>query len=211
MTATQQIFTPEPQALMPLGQPQQDGISFPVTLAEKYQPARIADFIGLEQPKKLLTALAQKPRPCALLLIGPPGAGKTAMGMAFAEQVAGQGGTLHHVAAQRCDVAELNALNEKFAYYPPRGQWWVCLVDEADQMTEKAQLQLLSRLDGTAALKPKWGGRMERGTPPPVIWIFTSNGIGQDGTVPASSFAPRFLSRCLIVGFAAAADADLAA
>jgi len=32
-----------------------------------------------------------------------------------------------------------------------------------------------------------------------VIWIFTCNGRGEDGTTPPSTFEPRFLSRCLVV------------
>src|SRR4051812_7919475 len=135
----QEIFAPEPQSAFELGQPSQNGIEFPLSLAERYQPRRVEDFVGLERPKQLLSNLCRKPRACALLFIGPPGAGKTAMALAFAEQLPG---SLHHVSAQKCDVATLDALNEKFAYCPPRGNFWVCLIDEADQMTEKAQLQL---------------------------------------------------------------------
>lgn len=106
--ATQQIFTPQPQSAFNLGQPEQDAIGFPLTLAERYQPRRVEDFVGLTRPKQMISNLIQKPRPCALLFIGPPGAGKTAMAMAFAEQLPG---SLHHVSAQKCDVATLDALN----------------------------------------------------------------------------------------------------
>lgn len=204
---TQEIFAPEPQSAFDLGQPKQNGIDFPVTLAERYQPRKIRDFIGIERPKQFLSGLLAKPRPCALLFVGPPGAGKTATALAFAEELPG---SLHHVSAQKCDVATLDALNEKFAYCPPRGQFWVCLVDEADQMTEKAQVQLLSRLDGTASLKPMYGGGFERGTPPPIIWIFTCNGRGDDQTDPPYSLTERFKSRCMLQQFPAASQADLA-
>jgi hypothetical protein len=117
--------------------------------------------------------------------------------MAFADELPG---TLHHISSQKCDVAALDRLKDLGAYYPTRGKFHVVLVDEADQMTEKAQLQLLSRLDGTASLKPKFGGGWERGPALPVIWIFTCNGRGEDGTTPPSTFEPRFLSRCLVVG-----------
>ena len=204
----QQIFEPEPQSVMDLGQPQQDGISFPLSLAERYQPRQIRNFIGIERPKQFLTNLLAKPRPCALLVIGPPGAGKTAAGLAFAEELPG---SLHHVSAQKCDVATLDALNDKFAYCPPVGKFWVCLVDEADQMTEKAQVQLLSRLDGTASLKPVYGGGFVRGEAPPIIWIFTCNGRGADQTEPPYSLTERFKSRCMIQTFPAASQAALAA
>jgi hypothetical protein len=84
-------------------------------------------------------------------------------------------------------------------------------VDEADQMTAKAQLQLLSRLDGTAALKPIYGGGLERGDPPPIIWIFTCNGRGPFETQPPSGLAKRFLSRCMVMAFTAPTDAELVA
>jgi ABC-type cobalamin/Fe3+-siderophores transport system ATPase subunit len=165
-------------------------------LVEKYRPRKIADFIGLEGPKRLFENLLKAPRPVAVLLVGPPGCGKTTLAMAFAEELPG---TLHHVSSQKCDVATLDRLNDLLAYYPSHGRFHVVKVDEADQMTDKAQLQLLSRLDGTASLKPKFGGGFEQGQAPQVIWIFTSNGRGETGTTPPSTFEPRFLSRCLVV------------
>ena len=176
------------------GEPKQNGFDYPLPMVEKYCPSRIADFIGLEGPKRLFENLLKAPRPVAVLLVGPPGCGKTTLAMAFAEELPG---TLHHVSSQKCDVAALDRLNESLAYYPSRGKFHVVKVDEADQMTEKAQLQLLSRLDGTANLKPKFGGGYEQGPASPVIWIFTCNGRGEKGTIPPSTFEPRFLSRCL--------------
>jgi hypothetical protein len=116
--------------------------------------------------------------------------------MAFAEELPG---TLHHVSSQKCDVAALGRLTDLLAYYPSRGRFHVVKVDEADQMTDKAQLQLLSKLDSTGWLRPTFGGGSERGLAPQVIWIFTCNGRGEEGTTPPSTFEPRFLSRCLVV------------
>jgi len=174
----------------------QNGFDYPMPLVEKYQPRKIEDFIGLEGPKRLFSNLLKAPRPVAVLLVGPPGCGKTTLGMAFADELPG---TLHHISSQKCDVAALGRLNDLCQYYPTQGKFHVVLVDEADQMTERAQLQLLSRLDGTASLKPKFGGGWERGFALPVIWIFTCNGRGEDGTTPPSTFEPRFLSRCLVM------------
>ena len=178
------------------GEARQNGFTYPLPLTEKYRPRKIADFIGLEGPKRLFQSLLRAPRPVAVLLVGPPGCGKTTLAMAYAEELPG---TLHHVSSQKCDVAALDRLSDLLAYYPSRGKFHVVKVDEADQMTDKAQLQLLSRLDGTASLKPKFGGGFEQGSAPPVIWIFTSNGRGEKGTIPPTTFEPRFLSRCLVI------------
>lgn len=115
--------------------------------------------------------------------------------MTFAAELPGG---LVHTPAQKCDVDQIDTLWNKFAYMPPDCRWWVSLVDEADQMTDKAQLQLLSKMDGTAALRPLWGGDQERGEAPPIIWIFTSNGVGPDGIIPPAALLPRFLDRCTI-------------
>jgi hypothetical protein len=128
--------------------------------------------------------------------------------MAFAEELPG---SLIHIAAQKCDVARLEQLRDQTAYMPPRGDYWVVLVDEADQMSDKAQLNLLSRLDRTASLKPKFGGGFERGTPPKIVFIFTCNGIGPDQTEVPVSLLPRFVSRNLVQAFEAATVSELAA
>jgi hypothetical protein len=202
----QQIFAPEPQQAMGFAQVPQSGLEFPLSLAERYQPTRLAEFIGLERPKAVLTGLLRKPRACSLLFVGPPGAGKTVAGIAFATEL---GGSLKHLAAQKCDVARIDSLRDEVAY-APKGGWWTVLIDEADGMTDKAQLALLSCMDGTAALKPTFGGGFERGAPPPVVYVFTCNGWGPKQTEPPISLLPRFKSRCMQIEFDAATEQDLA-
>jgi hypothetical protein len=189
------------------GEPKQNGFDYPLPLVEKYQPRKIAEFIGLEGPKRVFENLLKAPRPVAVLLVGPPGCGKTTLAMAFAEELPG---TLHHVSSQKCDVAALDRLTDLLAYCPSRGKFHVVKVDEADQMTDKAQLQLLSKLDSTGGLKPVFGGGFERGPAPQVIWIFTCNGRRENGTTPPSTFEPRFLSRCLVVACGKPDEAEIA-
>jgi ATPase family associated with various cellular activities (AAA) len=196
--STQQIFAQEPQAPFGFAENPQPTIAFPLSLAEKYQPRQLSDLVGLEGPLRLLNTLVQAPRACAMLFVGNPGVGKTIAGLCFADTL---GGSLVHISAQKCDVATLDSLRDRFAYHPPKGKFWVCLVDEADQMTEKAQVQLLSRLDATASLVIGFGGASTRQSQPPIIWIFTANGSGPRGTVPPTSLAKRFLSRCMVIPF----------
>jgi DNA polymerase III gamma/tau subunit len=61
-----------------------------VNLSEKYSPSRIADFVGLEKPRRLLQNFATKPFGSAWLFVGRSGTGKTAMAHALAKEVAAQ-------------------------------------------------------------------------------------------------------------------------
>jgi len=186
------------QASIDLGEARQKDLTFPVTLAEKYQP-NVQDFIGLEEPKCVMLGLLENPKPCALLFVGEPGCGKTTMAMKFAEQLPA---AHHHIRAQSADVATLDRIWELCQYYPARGRFHVVHIDEVDGATEKAQLQLLSRLDGTACLRPIFGGGFERGEVPPIIYIFTCNGRMVDGEMrPPANLLPRFLSRCITLYF----------
>lgn len=177
----------------------QSEIAFPRSLAEKYQARRIGQLVGVEEVKRVYQGLIRRPRPCSLLNIGEPGSGKTVSGMALAEQLPG---SLIHIQAQKCDVDRLDELNYQVWHYPSRGKWWVVLIDEADGMTEKAQLQLLSKMDGTAALRPVFGGGFERGEQPPVIYVFTANSRSVNGEMkPPAELLPRFVSRCHVLKF----------
>lgn len=194
------------QTTMKLG-PEQSGLSFPTPLYEKYRPRHVDDFAGLDEAKQIFKGLIRAPRPCAFLLIGPPGVGKTTMGMALAEDLPG---TLFDISSQRADVATFDSLQDRFAYYPARGRFWISVVNEADQMTEKAQLRCLSLLDSSSWLRPKFGGGFEQGVAPPVVWVFTCNGLGANGTGIPAAFEKRFLSRCMVLKFAPLTTSQIA-
>jgi len=73
-------------------------LPFPQSLTEKYRPRTIADFVGLEKPKKILTKFASSPYQSAWLFVGPSGVGKTSMAQALCAQIRGE---LHHVPSQK--------------------------------------------------------------------------------------------------------------
>ena len=196
------------QITFDLGQPRQHDIDFPLTLAEKYRPERLTQFAGLQEAKKVLAALLKAPRPCNLMFVGPPGTGKTTMALAFAELLPG---TLHHISSAKADVAALDGLWGHCQFRPMRGRFHIIVLDEADEATERAQVQLLSRLDSAATLRPAFGGGVSQGAPPPIIWIFTANGTGPEHIDPSYRFERRFLSRSVIVPFPRPSDEELAA
>jgi len=156
----------------------QSTLQFPQPLYERYRPRMIADFIGLEKPKKILSKFCRQPMESAFLFVGPSGTGKTSLALALCEELHAE---LIHIPSQHCTVAELEEALRMTAYVPMQGKtFWLVLVDEADQMTEKAQLALLSKLDSTAR-------------PQKTIFVFTCNGT--------ATLEKRFLSRCMTVEF----------
>jgi len=161
--------------------------TFPQPLAEKYRPRSIADFVGLERPKKILGQFAANPYQSAWLFVGPPGVGKTSMALALAAQICAE---IHHIPSQKCNAQAIDDTCRMCAYVPLSGGFHLVIVDEADRMTPAAQLALLSKLDATDA-------------PPNTIWVFTCNAT--DG------LEPRFLSRTRQVEFSSYGMANEAA
>jgi DNA polymerase III gamma/tau subunit len=156
----------------------QADLTFPQSLAEKYRPARIADFIGLDRPKKVLTAFCKRPVSGAWLFVGPSGVGKSTMAMALATELQAE---LHKIPSQKCNAQGIEDTVRRCWYAPMTpGGFHVVLADEADQMTDAGQLSLLSKLDSTDPA-------------PNTIWIFTAN--------DTERLERRFLSRCKVLEF----------
>jgi DNA polymerase-3 subunit gamma/tau len=152
-------------------------LPFPQSLSEKYRPKTISDFAGLEKPKRILGKFAANPYASAWLFVGPPGVGKTTMALALAETLRAE---LHHIPSQQCNVGNVEDVIRQCWYVPASGGFHLVLVDEADKMSNAAQLHFLSKLDATAF-------------PPQTIFVFTCNST--DG------LEPRFLSRTRQVEF----------
>jgi DNA polymerase III gamma/tau subunit len=156
----------------------QADLAFPQPLVEKYRPLRIADFVGLDRPKKVLSAFCKRPASGAWLFIGPSGLGKSTMALALATQLQAE---LHKIPSQKCTVQSIEDTVRRCWYAPMTpGGFHVVLADEADQMTDAAQLSLLSKLDSTDPA-------------PNTVWIFTANATER--------LERRFLSRCKVLEF----------
>lgn len=148
-------------------------------LTEKYRPLAIADFIGLDKPRRIAAKLAANPpRTAGLLFLGEPGIGKTTLALALASEIPAE---LHHVASQDCNVERLRQVVSNCHYVPSAGyKRHLVLIDEADQMSTAAQLYMLSILDSTAP-------------PPDTLFILTANST--------EKLQDRLLSRCIPVQF----------
>jgi DNA polymerase-3 subunit gamma/tau len=156
---------------------EQGGLDFPVPLSEKYRPRLIKDFLGLAKEKKILAAFCRRPMDSAFLFVGPSGIGKTTMALAMALEM---GCELHHIPSQKANVENVEDCIRQCWYVAANGGFHLVLVDEADAMSNAAQLALLSKLDATAR-------------PPKTIFVFTCNDTAR--------LEKRFLSRCMVLEF----------
>jgi replication-associated recombination protein RarA len=153
-------------------------LDFPQQLTERFRPRTIQGFAGLDKPKRICARLAENPRSSAWLFVGPSGTGKTTLALALAETINAE---IHHIPSQECNLQSIERLRNSCMHVPMYGsKFRLVLVDEADQMTNAAQIALLSMLDST-------------GFPKDTIFIFTCNGTDR--------LEPRFLSRLQAVEF----------
>jgi len=178
-----------------------------VNLTDRYRPRTLADFVGLDKPRAILSKLAADPFPSSWAFVGPPGIGKTTAALALADQLPAE---LHHIPSRDCDLEHVRETLRACAYAPMRGRFHLVLVDEADEMTRAAQVAFLSALDATAGYQTAFLEdplRPGSGYAGHTVFVFTANSV--DG------LEKRFLSRCRVLEFSsygiAAAGADLLA
>jgi DNA polymerase III delta prime subunit len=133
-------------------------------------------------PMKAGTDLSQR-LSSAWLFLGPSGTGKTTMAMALASEMPAE---LHHIPAKECTLDAVQDVCRQCHYSPRQPDNWqpvrfhLVLIDEADQMSNAAQLALLSKLDSTAF-------------PPNTIFVFTCNAT--DSPPRGMTLKPRSASR----------------
>lgn len=141
-------------------------------------PLTLDGFVGLDEIVADFEEFAANPYPSAYLFIGAPGVGKTSLAMALAEAIPAE---FHHIPSQECNLENIERTRRICQYVPMRGKkMHLVLVDEADQMTNAAQISLLSKLD-------------ETNFPPNTVFIFTAN--------ETDRLEDRFLSRLRKVKF----------
>jgi replication-associated recombination protein RarA len=156
----------------------QEGFEFPQQLTEKYCPQKIADFLGIDKARAVCQNLVKTPKASVWIFVGASGVGKTTLGLALAREGRFE---LHHIPSQECNLEKIERTRATCQYVPAQGfRAHQVLIDEADRMTQAAQLSLLSKFDGTNPA-------------PNTIWILTCN--------ETTNLEPRFLSRCHIVEF----------
>jgi len=159
-----------------------------LSLCEKYNPLRIADFVGLAEPKVILQKMAAQPHGRAFLFEGKSGSGKTAMAHAFAAAIPAE---IHVLAASeytRDNVAKLWAACQ---YAPKMGfRMHLVLVDQADTLSRNHQMDLRSKIDGSERLES-------------VIWVFTA--------IPTTRLEAGFRSRCMQLKFSTYGNSKAAA
>src|SRR5437667_697061 len=112
---SQTLFAPSvasPQTEQPATQ---SGFQYPEPLTEKYRPRKIAAFVGLEKSRRILAKFAANPYPASWLFVGPPGTGKTTMGLALAEELRAE---VHHIPSQQCTVDAIHDTIRRCWYVP---------------------------------------------------------------------------------------------
>ena len=160
----------------------------PLYLCEKYRPLKIADFIGLAEPKRVLQKIAANPCGRALLFEGETGSGKTAMAQAFANEIQAQ---VHILPAPDCTRENLARVWANCQWKPKAGfRMHLVLVDQADLLRKNQQMDLRSKIDGLESLDN-------------VIWVFTAT--------PTAKLDAGFRSRCLHLKFSTYGNSSAAA
>jgi DNA polymerase III gamma/tau subunit len=100
-------------------------VVFRASLSEKYRPRDLADFVGLDKPKRVLQKFAASPFPnAAFLFVGPSGTGKTSMALALCDAIHGE---LHHIPSQRCNVETVEDTTRQCHYVPSNNTLHVVL------------------------------------------------------------------------------------
>ena len=125
-------------------------------LVERYRPKRLSEIVGQEHVVKHLAEIVTRRAKVHMLLVGPPGCGKTSTAYALANEL---GIPIHEYNAS--DERGINVIRDKIKRVAFTLGEKIILLDEADNMTDDAQ-HALRRI-------------MERAEKAGTIFILTAN------------------------------------
>lgn len=188
------LLDPEP---VQVSIPTQDQPRRRQSLTERYRPRRLADVVGQPEIVAHLQALAADPYPCAIILAGETGTGKTSSAWALAADLGCnidadpvEFGGVFSIASGEHNADTLRELWPTLWRIPFESEhgWKVVIVNECEAVNSTVERLWLDRLEEL---------------PPKTVIVFTTNNL--------ASLPARFVDRCIggVLEFRAAAD-DLA-
>ena len=157
------------------------------SLVAKHRPRTLGDVVGQAEAVAQLKAIAAEPIPCALILAGATGTGKTSAAWALAADLGcdidanpAEFGGVYSIASGEHNAAGLREVWPMLWQTPmlSRHGWKVLLINEVEQLT--------------GAVEALWLDRLEN-LPPKTIVVFTTNA--------AESLPDRFIDRCTLIEF----------
>lgn len=163
-----------------------------VSLVERHRPRRLCEIVGQPEAVAQLAALADTPYPCAVLLAGDTGTGKTSSAWALAGDLGcdldaqpAEFGGVHNIPSGEHNAASLKAVWPQLWTMPMLGSGWkVLIVNEVEQLS--------------GAVESLWLDRLED-MPPKTVIVFTTN--------DRESLPDRFVDRCeLVIDFESSAS-----
>lgn len=131
--------------------------SFPLSyfmnaLPSQFRPASADDFIGTARAhvgtlQKLITASLPSGAPFKLLILGPPGTGKTELGNWIVKQLGADRWHIHQFNGTQMKIEQVEEIARSLQFKEMFGQYRVLRIEEVDKVPTVAQVRLLSLLD----------------------------------------------------------------